>query len=132
MLPMSSGATRSTGPTRGSGVDPAALASDLDEPVVVGERAPRAGLARPAARGARWARAMLGKKGTPSLFKFGFKVVPREEAVASRLRAAPPRIRACAAQGWGLLELAACYVNQKLRASGRGPTGYKRVGDWWR
>ncbi len=25
---------------------------------------------------------MLGKKGTPSLFKFGFKVVPREEAVA--------------------------------------------------
>jgi hypothetical protein len=25
---------------------------------------------------------MLGKKGAPSLFKFGFKVVPREEAAA--------------------------------------------------
>jgi hypothetical protein len=45
MLPMSSGATRATGPARGAGVDPAALASDLDEPVVVGERAPAVGAA---------------------------------------------------------------------------------------
>ncbi len=85
---MSSGATRANGPARGAGV-PAALASDLDEPVVVGERAPSVGaagadasLAQQRAERAGEARAMLGRKGTPSLFKFGFKVVPREEAVA--------------------------------------------------
>jgi hypothetical protein len=70
---MSSGATQATGPARGAGVDPAALASDLDEPVVVGERAPVVGaagadasLAQQRAERAVEARAMLGKKGTPS------------------------------------------------------------------
>ncbi len=105
---------------------PAALASDLDEPVVVGERAPAVGaagadasLAQQRAERAGEARAMLGKKGTPSLFKFGFKVVPREEAVArASARLAVQRvgagglpmfegacIRVCVAQGWGLLKL---------------------------
>ena len=70
MLPMSSGATRATGPARGAGVGPAAPASDLDEPVVVGERAPAVGaagadasLAQQRAERAGEARAMLGKKG---------------------------------------------------------------------
>jgi hypothetical protein len=68
---------------------PAALASDRDEPVVVGERTPAVGaagadasLAQQCSERAGEARAMLGKKGAPSLFKFGFKVVPREEAAA--------------------------------------------------
>ncbi len=85
-------------------MDPAALASDLDEPVVVGERAPAVGaagadasLAQQRAERAGEARAMLGKKGAPSLFKFGFKVVPREEAEGAC-------IRACAARDCGLLE----------------------------
>jgi hypothetical protein len=52
-------------------VDPAALASDLDEPVDVGERAPAVGaagadasLAQQRAERAGEARAMLGKKGS--------------------------------------------------------------------
>jgi hypothetical protein len=45
MLPISSGGTRATVPARGAGVGSAALASDLDEPVVVGERAPAVGAA---------------------------------------------------------------------------------------
>jgi hypothetical protein len=53
---------------------------------------------------------MLGKKGAPSLFKFGFKVVPREEAEGAC-------IRACAARDCGLLE---------LELGPLGPTG--RVG----
>jgi hypothetical protein len=55
----------------------------------VGERAPAVGaasadasLAQQRAERAGEARAMLGKKGAPSLFKFGFKVVPRAEAAA--------------------------------------------------
>jgi hypothetical protein len=44
---MSSGATQATGPARGAGVGPAALAHDLDEPVVVGERAPAVGKKSP-------------------------------------------------------------------------------------
>jgi hypothetical protein len=65
---MSSGATRATGPARGAGVGPAALASDLDEPVVVGERAPAVGaagadasLAQQRAERAGEARTMLGQ-----------------------------------------------------------------------
>ncbi len=63
---MSSGATQATGPARGAGVGPAAPARDLDEPVVVGERAPAVGaagadasLAQQRAERAGEARAML-------------------------------------------------------------------------
>ncbi len=69
----------------------------------MGERAPAVGaagadasLAQQRAERAGKARAMLGKKGAPSLFKFGFKVVPREEAEGAC-------IRACAARDCGLL-----------------------------
>jgi hypothetical protein len=67
---MSSGATRATGPAIFAGLGPVARASDLDEPVVVGERAPAVGaagadawLAQQRAERAEEARAMLGKKG---------------------------------------------------------------------
>jgi hypothetical protein len=127
---MSSGATRATGPAKGAKVGPAALASDLDEPVVVGERAPAVGAAgadasldqqRAERAGEAWA--MLGKKGAPSLFKFGF-----EGAC----------IRVCAAQGCGLLEfgLAVRYANQCWRgyASGRALCGVVGCSSssWWR
>jgi hypothetical protein len=50
---------------------------------------------------------MLGKKGAPSLFKFGFKVVPRVPRAG---------VVGCLSWGWRC-----CYANQcwRGRASGR-------------
>ena len=59
---------------------------------------------------------MLGKKGAPSLFKFGFKVVPLEEAVAR------PSARLAVQREQRVLEfgLAACYANQCWRGRASG------------
>jgi hypothetical protein len=153
---MSSGATQATGPARGAGVDPAALASDLDEPVVVGERAQAVGaagadasLAQQRAERTGEARAMLGKKGTPSLFKFGFKVVPRTArcsaaaSAASARRAARPAGPASQcwrghASGCALRGVVGCLswrpaTPTKIACIRAWPYWglYKRVGDWW-
>jgi hypothetical protein len=105
---------RATGPARGAGVDPAALASDLDEPVVVG--APSVGAAGADASPSN-ARSALGRRGrcwarmAPPTFKFGFRVVPREElSLRGHAMFEGACIRVCATQGCGLLELglAAC------------------------
>jgi hypothetical protein len=67
----------------------------------VSERAPAVGaagadasLAQQRAERAGGARAMLGKKGTPSLFKFGFKVVGHASECALR------RVGGFLSSGW--------------------------------
>ncbi len=119
---MSSGAKQATGPARGA---------DLDEPVVVGERAPAVGaagadasLAQQCAERAGEARAMLGKKGAPSLFKFEIKVVPREGRASGR---ALRGVVGCLSSGWRR-----CYANQcwRGRASGRALRGFVGCLSW--
>jgi hypothetical protein len=106
MLPMSSGTTRATGPARGAGVGPGlrpGRACRRGRVRAGGRRCRR----RQRAERAGEARAMLGKKGVPSLFKFGFKVVPREEAAArASARLAVQRecalcgVVGCSSSGW--------------------------------
>ncbi len=106
----------------------------------MGERAPAVGaagadasLAQQRAERAGEARAMLGKKGAPSLFKFGFKVVPRvpravwgcgllELGLAVLLRQPMLEgacIRACTAWGCGLLELELRPSSPTVQEGGR-------------